>query len=148
MRQLRTRVRIVSVHHRAGQKEVPRMRQAKTSPPVRHRRRGGLQRLRLLSNRLPQRLLQEGGGERYARQRNEVRRQIGEEVGRQVRFQGSDCQELPFRESEEQEEAKKSGIAQPKRMRRISDLLRGFSDYKASAWALVAANVFPLLGVL
>jgi Family of unknown function (DUF6498) len=26
--------------------------------------------------------------------------------------------------------------------------MRGFSEYRASAWALVAANVLPLVGVL
>jgi hypothetical protein len=33
-------------------------------------------------------------------------------------------------------------------MIRYEELLRGFPEYRASAWALVAANVLPLIGVL
>ena len=54
-------------------KKCPKCGKLKAPPPVRHRRRRRLQRLRLLSDRLPQRVVQEGRGKRQAGERIEER---------------------------------------------------------------------------
>jgi len=84
VRELRTSVGRVSVNHRQTKTQMPGMRQAEGEANDRPRSRHHFQRLRLLRNRLPQLVLQQGRRRRQESQRIVEQVRFKQQVERQI----------------------------------------------------------------